>query len=65
MKNLLIRNILLLLLFFPEFLSVFEIERLIKELEKDKIDCNNIFIIQIVFVNKENDNCNCDMCKGR
>ena len=49
----------------PEFLSMYETERLIQELEKDKIDCHNIVINQVLFVNEENDNCNCDMCKAR
>ncbi len=44
---------------------MFETEKLIKELEKDKIDCYNIVINQFLFVDEENDNCNCDMCKGR
>ena len=49
----------------PEFLSMYETERLIQELNKAKIDCHNIVINQVLFVNKENDNCNCDMCKAR
>jgi arsenite-transporting ATPase len=47
-----------------EFLSMYETERLIQELDKNKIDCHNIVINQVLFVNKENDNCNCDMCKN-
>ena len=49
----------------PEFLSMYETERLIQELEKDKIDCHNIVINQVLFVDQENDNCNCDMCIAR
>ena len=49
----------------PEFLSMYETERLIQELDKNKIDCHNIVINQVLFVNKENDNCNCDMCQNR
>ena len=49
----------------PEFLSMYETERLIQELEKDKIDCHNIVINQVLFVNNENENCNCEMCKSR
>ena len=49
----------------PEFLSMYETERLIQELNKGKIDCHNIVINQVLFVNKENDNCECDMCKAR
>ena len=49
----------------PEFLSMYETERLIQELNKGKIDCHNIVINQVLFVNKENDNCDCDMCKAR
>ena len=49
----------------PEFLSMYETERLIQELGKDKIDCHNIVINQVLFVCDGNDNCNCDMCKAR
>ena len=49
----------------PEFLSMYETERLIQELNKGKIDCHNIVINQVLFVNKENDNSDCDMCKAR
>ena len=49
----------------PEFLSMYETERLIQELNKSKIDCHNIVINQVLFINKENDNNNCDMCKAR
>jgi len=49
----------------PEFLSMYETERLIQELNKGKIDCHNIVINQVLFINKENDNCECDMCNAR
>ena len=49
----------------PEFLSMYETERMIQELNKDNIDCRNIVINQVLFVNKENENVNCDMCKAR
>ena len=49
----------------PEFLSMYETERMIQELNKDKIDCCNIVINQVIFVNKENENTGCDMCKAR
>jgi arsenite-transporting ATPase len=49
----------------PEFLSMYETERLIQELNKGKIDCHNIVINQVLFINKENDNTGCDMCKAR
>ena len=49
----------------PEFLSLYETEKLIQELNKVKIDCHNIVINQVLFVNKENENCDCDMCKSR
>ena len=29
------------------------------------MDCHIIVINQVLFVNKENDNCECDMCKAR
>ena len=49
----------------PEFLSMYETERLIQDLNKGKIDCHNIVINQVLFVNKENENSECDMCKAR
>ena len=49
----------------PEFLSLYETEKLIQELNKVKVDCHNIVINQVLFVNKENENCDCDMCKSR
>ena len=48
----------------PEFLSMYETERMIQELNKDEIDCRNIVINQVLFVNKENENTGCDMCKA-
>ena len=44
---------------------MYETERLIQDLNKGKIDCHNIVINQVLFINKENDNCECDMCKAR
>ena len=44
---------------------MYETERLIQELNKGKMDCHNIVINQVLFVNKGNDNCECDMCKAR
>jgi arsenite-transporting ATPase len=49
----------------PEFLSMYETERMIQELNKDEIDCRNIVINQVLFVNKENENTQCDMCQER
>ena len=49
----------------PEFLSMYETERMIQELNKDEIDCRNIVINQVLFVNKKNENTECDMCKAR
>ena len=49
----------------PEFLSMYETERMIQELNKDEIDCRNIVINQVLFVNKENENTQCDMCQAR
>ena len=49
----------------PEFLSMYETERMIQELIKDEIDCRNIVINQVIFINKENDNTECDMCQAR
>jgi len=49
----------------PEFLSMYETERLLQELKKSNIDCHNIVINQVLFINKDNDNCDCDMCKSR
>ena len=49
----------------PEFLSMYETERMIQELNKDQIDCRNIVINQVLFVNKENENMQCDMCQAR
>ena len=49
----------------PEFLSMYETERMIQELIKDEIDCRNIVINQVIFINKENENTECDMCQAR
>ena len=38
---------------------------MIQELNKDEIDCRNIVINQVLFVNKENENTQCDMCQAR
>lgn len=44
----------------PEFLSMYETERLIQELAKFNIDIHNIVINQILFPEDE-----CKMCKAR
>ena len=49
----------------PEFLSMYETERLIQDLNKSQIDCHNIVINQVLFINDENQNQECDMCKSR
>lgn len=49
----------------PEFLSMYETERMIQELNKENIDCRNIVINQVLFINKENENTQCDMCQAR
>lgn len=49
----------------PEFLSMYETERLIQDLNKSQIDCHNIVINQVLFVNDQNENTECDMCKSR
>ena len=46
----------------PEFLSMYETERLKQELDKLEIDCHNIVINQVIFPNRE---CQCDMCNSR
>jgi arsenite-transporting ATPase len=46
----------------PEFLSVFETERLIQELAKFEIDCSNIVVNQIVYPEVGT---NCGLCHAR
>jgi arsenite/tail-anchored protein-transporting ATPase len=46
----------------PEFLSVFETERLIQELAKFEIDCSNIVVNQIVYPEPGT---NCGLCHAR
>ena len=42
---------------------MYETERLLQELNKNKIDCHNIVINQVLFIDKLNEDC--DMCNAR
>lgn len=46
----------------PEFLSVFETERLIQELAKFEIDCSNVVVNQVLYPEKDTD---CSLCQSR
>ncbi|CAL6069980.1 Arsenical_pump-driving ATPase [Hexamita inflata] len=46
----------------PEFLSLYETERLVQHLARINIDCNTIIINQVLNVGSK---CNCQLCKAR
>ena len=46
----------------PEFLSVFETERLVQELAKFEIDCSNIVVNQVLYPKPGGD---CELCEAR
>jgi len=46
----------------PEFLSLYETERLIQELNKFQIDCENIVVNQVLYPEKDG---NCKLCAAR
>jgi len=46
----------------PEFLSVYETERLVQELKKYVIDVDNIIINQVLYPEKDS---NCRLCLAR